>query len=110
MSKGKEKHEQKRVEIPKETDLNGDSKLFQLETALSSFANYRFNSITRFPEIQYQGCDKEWKKLEDYKLHSIVRRLKNTGTTHASKTKVGELLESYLSETWTSLRASPPAR
>lgn len=94
MSKDKENQPKKRVEITETVDLNGDSKLLQLETALRAFADFRFNTITRFPEVRYKGANQDWKRLDDYRLNSIVRYLKNTGVLHASKTKVGDLLES----------------
>lgn len=97
MAKDKENHAKKRVEITEGTDLNGDSKLHQLETALRSFADFRFNIITRFPEVRYNG-EHDWKRIDDFTLNSIVRHLKNTGVLHASKTKVGELLESDFAE------------
>lgn len=97
MSKDKENHAKKRVEIPEGTDLNGDSKLLQLETALRAFADFRFNLITRFPEIRYKGAGKDWQRIDDFKLNSTVRHLKNTGVLHATKTRVGELLESDFS-------------
>jgi predicted P-loop ATPase len=97
MSKDKEKRVQKRVKIPEGTDLNGDKKLRELETALIAFADFRFNTITRFPEIRYRGAP-HWIRIDDFTLNSIVRHLKNAGVSHASKTKVGELLESDFSD------------
>ena len=97
MSKDKENLEKRRVEIAEGLDLNTDSKLFQLETALRGVAEYRFNCITRFPEVRFRGSD--WMRIDDFTLHSIVRQLRNGGVSHASKTKVGELLESDFSET-----------
>ena len=96
MSKDKENQPKKRVEIAESVDLNGDSKLRQLEAALRAFADFRFNAITRFPEVRYKGAN-DWNRLDDFRLNSIVRHLKNTGVYHASKTKVGELLESDFS-------------
>lgn len=96
MSKDTKNPAKKRVEIAEDINLNADSKLLQLETALRAFANFRFNSITRFPEVKYQ--DGKWKRLDDFRLNSIVRYLKNSGVYHASKTKVGELLESDFSD------------
>ena len=49
MSKDKKNYANKRVEISEGTDLNGDSKLLQLEAALKAFADFRYNTITRFP-------------------------------------------------------------
>lgn len=97
MSKDKKNQPKKRVEIAESVDFNGDTKLRQLETALQAFADFRFNSITRFPEVRYKGAN-DWNRLDDFQLNSIVRHLKNTGVYHASKTKVGELLESDFSD------------
>jgi predicted P-loop ATPase len=97
MSKYTKNDGKKRVEIPEDTDLNGDSKLRQLEAALRNFADFRFNTITRFPEVKHKKGER-WKRIDDFMLNSIVRHLKSSGTTHASKTKVGELLESDFSE------------
>lgn len=93
MSKNKEIPAQTHVEIPVGTDLNGDTKLLRLETALKELAAYRYNVITRFPELRYHGED-EWKRLDDFALNSIVRALKKMGSPYATKSKVGELLES----------------
>ena len=97
MSKDKEIHAKKRVEIPEGTNLNGDSRLLQLEAALKEIADYRFNTITRFPEIKYKDT-KHWQRIDDYMLNSIVRHLKASGVSHAHKTKIGDLLESDFSE------------
>ncbi|NRA48218.1 MAG: virulence protein [Phaeodactylibacter sp.] len=97
MSKDKQNYDKKRVEIPENTDLNGDSKLLQLEASLKSFADFRFNSITRFPEVKYLE-EGTWKRIDDFTLNSIVRKLKSLGITHASKSKVGDLLESDFSK------------
>ena len=97
MSKDKQNYDKKRVEIPENTDLNGDSKMLQLEASLKSFADFRFNSITRFPEVKYLE-EGTWKRIDDFTLNSIVRKLKGLGITHASKSKVGDLLESDFSK------------
>ncbi|PHN00927.1 VapE domain-containing protein [Flavilitoribacter nigricans] len=97
MSKDKKNHAKKRVQIAEGTDLNGDSKLRQLEAALNALAEFRFNTITRFPEVKFKGAKQQWKRIDDFTLHTIVRRLKNKGITQASKTRVGELLESDFS-------------
>lgn len=97
MSKDTKNYAKKRVEIPKETDLNGDSKLLQLEAALRAFAKFRYNTITRYPEVKYKGAS-NWNRLDDFTLNSIVRHLKGSGISHASKTRVGELLESDFSD------------
>lgn len=97
MSKDKKNYANKRVEISEGTDLNGDSKLLQLEAALRAFADFRYNTITRFPEVKYIGAP-NWYRIDDFTLHSIVRHLKGSGISHASKTKVGELLESDFSD------------
>lgn len=97
MSKDKKNYANKRVEISEGTDLNGDSKLLQLEAALRAFADFRYNTITRFPEVKYKGAP-NWYRIDDFTLHSIVRHLKGSGISHASKTKVGELLESDFSD------------
>ena len=98
MHKDKKNHAKKRVEIAEGIDLNGDRKLQQLEAALRTFADFRFNSVTRFPEVRYKGASQNWRRIDDFTLNSIVRHLKSKGITHASKTKVGELLESDFSE------------
>jgi|APTNR8051073442_1049403.scaffolds.fasta_scaffold03172_1 predicted P-loop ATPase len=105
MHKDKQFRAKKRVEITEGTDLNGDSKLLQLEAALKSFADFRFNTITRYPEVKYREDGEDWKRLDDFTLHSIVRHLKNTGIIQASKTKVGELLESDFAEKVNPIRA-----
>lgn len=93
MPKDTKKRAKTHVFIPPGTDLNGDTKLMQLEAALRDMASFRFNTITRFPEIQYKGAH-AWSRLDDFALNSIVRALKMQGTPYASKTRVGELLES----------------
>jgi predicted P-loop ATPase len=98
MSKDNEKRPKRRVEIAEGTDLNGDTKLLQLEAALRAFAYFRFNTITRFPEVKYKATGASWNRIDDFTLNSIVRHLKSIGISHASKTKVGELLESDFSE------------
>lgn len=97
MYKNKENQAKKRVEIAESTDLNGDSRLQQLESALNSLAQYRYNIITRFPELKYKGNNQTWNRLDDYQLNSIVRQLRGMGITHANKNKVGDLLESDFS-------------
>lgn len=97
MSKDKENHAKKHVHIPSGTDLNGDTKLIRLEATLREMANFRFNTITRYPEIQYKGSSK-WKRLDDFGLNSIVRALKKRGSPYAFKTRISELLESDFSE------------
>lgn len=97
MSKDKENQAKKHVLIPPETDLNGDTKLIRLEAALREMAEFRFNTITRFPEMRLKGS-KEWKRLDDFMLNSMVRALKKRGTPYAFKTRVSELLESDFSE------------
>jgi len=96
MNKNTKKPEEKRVNIESGSNLNGDSRLRQLEEALRGFSDFRFNTITRFPEIKAKN-DK-WKRITDYKLNSIVRHLKRKGIVHASKNKVGDLLESDFAE------------
>ena len=97
MHKDTKNYAKKRVKIEEEVDLNRDSRLRQLEEGLRAFADFRFNSITRFPEIRYQREGSKWRRLDDYQLNSIVRKLKASGIAQASKTKVGELLESDFS-------------
>ncbi|MBK8194572.1 MAG: hypothetical protein IPK76_15660 [Lewinellaceae bacterium] len=82
--------------IPPGTNLNGDTKLARLEAALCEMAEFRFNTITRFPEIKDKAAA-DWKRLDDYMLNSIVRALKKQGVPYAAKTRVGELLESDFS-------------
>ena len=97
MTKDKHNHAKKRVTIPPGTDLNGDTKLIRLEADLLSLAEYRFNTITRFPEMRYRD-EVKWKPLNDFALNSLVRALKKQGTPYASKARVGELLESDFSQ------------
>jgi len=97
MSKDKKNYAKKRVEIAEGTDLNGDIKLLKLEAALRAFADFRFNTITRYPEVRYKGAP-YWQRIDDFMLNSIVRHLKGSGVSYASKTRVGELLESDFSE------------
>ncbi|NET37018.1 MAG: virulence protein [Cyanothece sp. SIO1E1] len=97
MPKDKENQAEKHVYIPPETDLNGDTKLIRLEASLREMADFRFNTITRFPEIRYKNS-KAWKRLDDFRLNSMVRALKKRGTPYAFKTRVSELLESDFSE------------
>ena len=85
------------VRIPPGTDLNGDPYGSQLEAALLKIADYRFNTISRFPELKLNSSEAKWKRLDDYTLNSIVRELKNKGIKRVSKTVVGELLESDFS-------------
>ena len=98
MHKNKENQPKKRVEVPEGIDFNGDSRLQQLESALKQLADFRYNAITRFPEIKYKGKN-TWERLNDYRLNTLVRRLKSSGVSHASKAKVGDLLESDFSPT-----------
>lgn len=104
MPKDKDNRAKKHVTIPPETDLNGDTNLIRLEAALLDLAEYRFNTITRFPEIQYLHS-KKWHRLDDFRLNSMVRALKKRGTTYANKTRVGELLESDFSKKVNPIRA-----
>ena len=97
MTKDKHNHAKKRVSIPPGTDLNGDTKLIRLEADLLALAEYRFNTITRFPEMRYRD-EVKWKPLNDFALNSLVRALKKQGTPYASKARVGELLESDFSQ------------
>lgn len=97
MHKDKENQPKKRVEISDETDLNGDRNLLRLEAGLRKFADFRFNTITRFPEVKFQSSN-TWKRIDDFTLNSIVRHLKSTGLSFASKSKVGDLLESDFSK------------
>lgn len=97
MSKDTKKLAKKHVQIPPGTDLNGDTNLIRLEAALRDMAEFRFNIITRFPEVRYRG-EHTWARLDDFALNSLVRALKKQGVTYASKTRVGELLESDFSE------------
>ena len=97
MLKDKENQTKKHVHIPPQTDLNGDTKLIRLEAALREMADFRFNTITCFPEMRHKNTSK-WKRLDDFSLNSMVRALKKRGTPYAFKTRVGELLESDFSE------------
>lgn len=63
------------MHIPPDTDLNGDTKLIRLEAALKEMADFRFNTITRFPEMRHKDSS-EWKRLDDFRLNSMVRALK----------------------------------
>ena len=85
------------VNIPPGSDLNGDPHHNQLEAALIKIADFRFNLISRFPELKFKAPNAKWKRLDDYTLNSIVRDLKNKGIRRVSKTIIGELLESDFS-------------
>lgn len=97
MSEDTAVYAKKHVSIPPGTDLNGDTKLVRLEAALREMADFRFNTITRFPEIKYKSATR-WNRLDDFTLHSIVRALKKQGVPYAAKTRVAELLESDFSQ------------
>jgi predicted P-loop ATPase len=97
MRKDNEKDAKKRVEIDENTDLNYKDAKSILEVELLKIAEFRFNAITRFPEIRYQRSGADWKRLDDYELNSIVRKMRSKQVKYASKTRIGELLESDFS-------------
>ena len=82
------------VGIPPGTDLNGPVPKSKYEEKLLGIADYRFNTISGFPEIRMKSQQQKWKRLDDYTLNSIVRYLKNSGLEKVSKKNLGNLLES----------------
>ena len=96
----------KEVVIPKGTNLNHNNKRQQqLEEALQKRADFRFNVLTRFPEIRFKPSNNRtysWHRLNDYILNSLVRDMRLHGLTFASRNNVGELIESTFAK-----RANP---
>ena len=109
MSKDKKKRANKHLEISPGTNLNSDTqkndksereedleRIKGLEASLRMMADFRFNTITRFPEWRKKGALR-WKRMDDYTLNSIVRSLKKKGLTKVYKGTVSNLLESSFS-------------
>lgn len=70
----------------------------QLEDALLVNYDFRFNIITGIPEIKDQREDqKNWRKMNDYQLNSLVRDMKLDGYSWASRSTIGEIMESDFS-------------
>ena len=87
------------ISIPKGMDLNTDTKHLKLEKALLELAEFRYNELTRFPEIKTPHHEefKDWRRVNDYILNSLVRDLKVNGIKFASKNRVADLIESNFS-------------
>jgi len=64
-----------------------------LEKFLAEKYDFRFNEITRMPELREKGAG-EWVRMDDYRLNSIVRAAKRKGLKAASKARVAETIES----------------
>lgn len=96
-------NEKEGIPIAKEPDP--DSRQMQLETALKTIGDFRFNRITSMPEILFKKDRKKWIRLDDYTLNSIVRRLKKQGFKSATRSGISELLESDFA-----LKINPIAR
>ena len=91
----------KEIVIPKGTNLNGNKRTWQLEEALQERAEFRFNVLTRFPEIRFlksNGKHSPWRRINDYILNSLVRDLRKSGLGFASRNNVSELIESTFSK------------
>ena len=91
----------KEIVIPKGTNLNGNKRTWQLEEALQERAEFRFNVLTRFPEIRFlksNGKYSSWRRINDYILNSLVRDLRKSGLGFASRNNVSELIESTFSK------------
>ena len=57
------------VKIPPGTDLNGASPKSNFERKLLEIGDYRFNTISGFPEIKFKKEGQKWKRLDDYTLN-----------------------------------------
>lgn len=68
----------------------------ELETALKAKWDFRFNAITRMPEFRIKGKG-EFKRMDDYSLNSITRKLRLSGIAGANKTRIAETIESGFS-------------
>ena len=88
----------KEISIPKGMDLNRVRRLQQLEEALLERADFRFNVLTRFPEIRFKPVGgrtfHKWHRLNDYILNSLARELSLEGIPLANRNKISELIES----------------
>ncbi len=82
-------------ELPSELEQSQDDKLNRVEKELKNRWQFRYNSVTCNVEIK-KG--KSWKRIDDFTLNSIVRKLKQSGVAYASKTRIAELLESDFCE------------
>ena len=92
----------KEISIPKGMDLNKVRKLRQLEEALLEYADFRYNVLTRFPEIRFKPSNgrvfHKWHRLNDFILNSLVREISLNGVPIATRQKIGELIESTFSK------------
>ena len=90
--------DKKEISIPKGMDLNRVRKLKQLEEALLAKADFRYNVLTRFPEIRFKPVDGrvflKWHRLNDFILNSLAREISLDGVPIANRQKIGELIES----------------
>ena len=88
----------KEISIPKGMDLNRVRKLRQLEEALLERADFRYNVLTRFPEVRFKPVNgrtfHKWHRLNDYILNSLAREISLEGVPLANRNKIGELIES----------------
>ena len=90
----------KEISIPKGMNLNNNKRTWQLEEALQERAEFRFNVLTRFPEIRFlksNGQYSSWRRINDYILNSLVRDLRKSGLGFAARNNVSELIESTFS-------------
>ena len=94
------------ISIAPGTNLNTNRRYERLEEAIDEIAHFRYNLITRTPELKFkidqiddQKLDtKSWLRLNDFILNSIVRELRRYGINYASRNKTSEIIESYFSK------------
>lgn len=79
-------------------DKKGKSvrKLKMIEDYLLTQFEFRYNEILAIPEIRPVDSKKKdpWKRMNDYTLNTIVREMKLTGISWASRDKVSQTIES----------------
>ena len=96
----------KEISIAPGTNLNTDRRYERLEEAINEIAYFRYNLLTRNPELKFkieeidgQKLDMNtWIRLNDFILNSIVREVRRYGVHYVSRNKVSEIIESYFSK------------
>lgn len=92
---GREKELPVENQEPKEEPIS-NKQAKELEEALQRVGEFRFNEITRMPEVCKKGSS-DYIRMDDYLLNSITRKLRLSGTPGATKTRIAETIESGFS-------------
>ena len=66
----------------------------KLERELTGMAEFRFNVITRSPEVKFKVKGSRWISIDDYTLNSIIREIKRRGFKFSKRSVISEILAS----------------